>query len=64
MEFEDVLAQTIALLQHQSRISYGALNAGFSWTMPTSKTSRLNLLRPNTWRATRTVGSWSGRERQ
>src|SRR5262245_38437399 len=32
--------------------------------MPTSKTSRLNSSRPNTWRATRTAGSWSGRERR
>src|SRR5215475_8873666 len=29
MEFEDVLAQTIALLQHQGRISYGALKRRF-----------------------------------
>src|SRR5215510_2037896 len=29
MEFEEVLAQTIALLQHQGRISYGALKRRF-----------------------------------
>ena len=29
MEFEDVLAQTIALLQRQGRISYGALKRRF-----------------------------------
>jgi hypothetical protein len=29
MEFETVLEQTIALLQHQGRISYGALKRRF-----------------------------------
>ena len=29
MEFEDILAQTIALLQRQGRISYGALKRRF-----------------------------------
>ena len=30
MEFADILEQTIALLQHQGRISYGALKRRFS----------------------------------
>ena len=61
MEFADILEQTIALLQHQGRLSYGALKRRFGLDnacldQPQDRTP----LRPSNSPATRTAASWCG----
>jgi hypothetical protein len=60
MTFDELLAEVIALLQRQGRVSYRALKLRFTLDDDYLDGLKDELIMRNAWRSMRTAESWSG----